>query len=387
MRLFALALLLAAPASAQSLDPSSLSLYLTPPSTALLDIRADTCGTTLVDRRGAVITTARNSTATYWCGGTLLTAPINAPRVETDPVTGVTGLLVEPTRTNSALNSNAHSLWSVEVGVSVPIDASAACPIGPLGTRMNLIVFPAVDKGAYQLVTAAAGPWAHSAWMARATGDAACTAQGPHHAASGAAGNNQISVPDTPVRVSSTWTSTGSQGPYYVIRTGDTCTRVCVQASQYEAGAYATSNIPTTTGAVQRLADVVTAQNPAGYTNESGCARLTTWLLPGASLTGSMRALGPGTVFFSGATQMGLYDESTVVAQNSSSVYSPVDVASSWSGSMQTIRTLMGSSSSSYDGTMIGSSVPIGSESGALNTLAGHINNLRLYKSATGCRP
>jgi hypothetical protein len=150
------------------------------------------------------ITFTRASTGTYFdAAGVMQTAAINTPRWDYDPATlQLRGLLIEEARTNLLLNSATLSTQSVTVtAVAYTLSFTGTGTI----TRSGVSTGSLVGTGATQ----------------------------------------RVSVTFTPTAGSLTCTVTGS-----------------VTNAQLEAGAFATSYIPTTSAAVTRAADV--ASMPIG---------------------------------------------------------------------------------------------------------------------------
>lgn len=153
--------------------------------------------------------------------GTAVTVPTNTLAVGPD------GALVYGARTQSVLHTNdpTQAEWIKETGVSVEKN-SASCPIGPTGDRMHLVT-AAADAGIYQSWTHGATAYTVSAWLARATADADCTASLGFSAQAGL-GYTQPTLTDTPTRISKTATGAATaSGIHMLARTGDTCARFC----------------------------------------------------------------------------------------------------------------------------------------------------------------
>jgi hypothetical protein len=220
----ALALLAALPAHAESRVRSRLSTHRQPAGDVAARYRfvGRTDGTWDPSfSRHARPTVTGPATTVDRGDGTAVTVPANTLAVGPD------GALVYPTHTQSVLHTNDPTQveWIKEAGVTVEKN-SESCPIGPLGDRMHLVT-AAADAGIYQSWTHSATAYTVSAWLARATADADCTASLGFFAQAGL-GYTQPTLTATPTRISKSVTSAAvSSGIHLLTRTGDTCSRLC----------------------------------------------------------------------------------------------------------------------------------------------------------------
>jgi hypothetical protein len=210
-------------------------------------------------------------------------APINAnlPRFDYDPTTLVCkGLLIEEARTNICLQSNtfANIAWS---NTSVTITANAA--VSPDGTsNASLLTAAAADCAIFQTITVTtATAYVYSVYLRAAT---------TTNISLYVDLNGLGSFVALPITVTTSWqrflfpfTSTGVACKLYIGGGGSfgSPEAVYVYGVQLEAGAFATSFIPTTSAAVTRNADVavMTSTNFSNwYTATTGAAVV--WAIP-----------------------------------------------------------------------------------------------------------
>jgi hypothetical protein len=184
---------------------------------------------------------------------------LNVPRL--DYTNGsCPSILVEPQRTNLALRSeefNISSIWSASSGVTVLANQGIA-PNGNM--TMDLITFPSISTFITQGISVASGAtYTFSVWLA--------TQSGTQTVEIGNINLNtwqSVTVTTTPQRFEVTQVASGATR-FLGIR----CTAaysIFAWGAQLEAGANATSYIPTVASAVTRNADVISKSGLSGIT-------------------------------------------------------------------------------------------------------------------------
>lgn len=131
------------------------------------------------------------------------------------------GIWVGGAASNLLGYSNTFASWAADATVTVA-DASASCPVGPLGTAMSLVTSGTDGNGIKLDGTAGTE---RNAWMAAATGDSACAVTMSDYAAAHAADK---SLTSTVARFDSA--TAGDHGIAVVRKTGG-CARWCMQAA------------------------------------------------------------------------------------------------------------------------------------------------------------
>jgi hypothetical protein len=249
------------------------------PAGASLDLNFMQPGT--LDPR---IVFTRGSTATYFDStGTLQTAAANAPRWDYDPVThALKGLLIEESRTNQWLQSAdaSNAAWG-----SSPPTRIANQTAAPDGTQTAAsVAYPAVSGGLFyalaQSVTATATPYALSVYLKGAVGGerlylmATADAVNYYRLQATLTTSWQRFTLTTPALTAATW--------YFQIgvdlrdagQTGTPAQTIYAWGGQLEAGAFATSYIPTTAAAVTRAADACSLPVSAWFDQTKGSMQI-----------------------------------------------------------------------------------------------------------------
>lgn len=227
-------------------------------------------GATSLDSR---VTFTRGTTATFTgSNGLIQTAAIDAPRFDYNPTTlAPKGLLIEEARTNLTLYSQdfTNALWvSLTGGTGVARVATANAGVSPDGTnnatRLQLDCTDASNSanrsGVRQpIVILNTTAYASSVYVKAY--DAGNVGKTLRIVMEGVAVAPTVTLTSSWQRVVFTGTSSSVSGAFVIECRGGSTTQTAdflVYGAQVEAGAFATSYIPTTTLAVARNADVAT---------------------------------------------------------------------------------------------------------------------------------
>ena len=255
----------------------------------------------LAARIGPTPIFTRASSATFiGSDGLIQTAATNAPRFDHDPLTlACKGLLIEESRTNSITGSNAFNTWTMSSStvaassVSTPegtADAwkvvedsllanhTAARAFSPVsGTTYTASVWLKSAENGFSLIGITGGGFPTTFISANLSTGAVSTALGtPIRAASVAYSNGWWRVSFSLVATSALSSNIDirlSRDGLWANRSylGNGVNGMYCYGAQVEAGAFATSYIPTTTGTAVRSADVcsITGADFSGFYNQA----------------------------------------------------------------------------------------------------------------------
>jgi hypothetical protein len=293
-------------AAAQCNAGSTVAPYVATTTAAMGFTPTGARGETLTFTRASTAVAQRTATGglatTGIANGDLVLMPANQPRVEYDS-NGVLGLLVESSRTNSAIRSQEFdqaAVWVPAVlGVGAPTVTAnfATAPDGTL--TADRVQFPATTAGQLSMLGQAGMPAVASAQTVYAKGNGTsgqfCILMNT------ATGNSPVLCSynsSTWTRCLTTGTYTGAANFYVgndsaeatVCNVGLAANDVLLWGAQSEAGTYPTSYIPTTTVAVTRAVEA----SPSFQAQTS----FPSWPVSWASSVSSLSVNGGKTGYF-----------------------------------------------------------------------------------------
>jgi hypothetical protein len=216
-----------------------------------------------------IITFTRASSGTFvGANGLLQTAGNNVPRFEYDPITlAARGLLVEESRTNLLTYSEQfdNAAWTKQANCSVTGVNAGIAPDGTL-TADEVTFTATTNDGIFQGVSVAASTTYTASFWVKGTGSQVVQigCQPPAGAVF-----TQVTLNGSWQRVSATATTTvaGTLNVSVDLVSGTTPAVVHVCGAQLEAGAFATSYIPTVASAVTRAADTASVNTLSPWFN------------------------------------------------------------------------------------------------------------------------
>jgi hypothetical protein len=261
---------------------------------------------TLNNGTGPAITFTRASNATFFdASGTLQTAANDTPRFDHDPATAGNpsrGLLIEEARTNSIVQSQDFATTWLNTGTTITTDQTTA----PDGTSSADLIETTLVNESHSVANAqtwAATTYTMSVfakykdhqWLTLRIGVGGNAKFATFDLQNSVVGTATAGVTHSMTAVGNGWyrlvltsalTTTGTLGALIILNDADdlnntaytgTGTGVFLWGAQLEAGAFATSYIPTTTAAATRAADSAVVTPISSFYNQSEGTLFAEW--------------------------------------------------------------------------------------------------------------
>ena len=353
-------------------------------------------GAQLEQRSSATAYNATTTTALTNYIPTLQTAPINVARLDYNPTTRVpNGLLIEEQRTNLALYSEQfdNAAWNAASGALVVTANTAIAPDGIL--TADSIALANSFKCQFVLVSNSTA-YSFSVWLKTDTG----TKNVQLREINGY-GQTTVTVTTSWQRFTLNYTSGGTSNLIGIDQRSGTSPSqsgtLFIWGAQLEAGAFATSYIPTVASQVTRSADAasMTGTNFSSWYNQSQGTLYTGFLTnnPYGASANYIACISDGTIanMINMANYVGL---SGTIRINSTNIYSPtlgtsvVGIPSkssiSFTNTAATLAWNGAFTSGTYSGTANMTVLNIGTraDSNSITFLNGWIRKLQYYPQA-----
>ncbi len=344
--------------------------------------------------RNETITFARASSATATASsGSINVVPANRPRISSafsSPV--APSLLRESANTNLAIRSRdlSNAAWT-KTSMTCTLNATGRDGVASsastcTATGSNATVLQALTVAAAARATAFDVKGVTLTGAVSITRDNDSTRAALDSSNCFDPGTGAATAPNTSTTVRC-WVASSVLNPTIGLKLANSGDSIVVDFAQDEDSATPTSPIITTSASVARAADVASVAQPTGWGDTSGCAAASYRV---AAVTASARVLGIGAtnrIATMTTTNAETNDGTNTVTATAGSTIAgrTIDDKATWTGSVLSLTHDGVTATGTYDGTMTGATVYLGSVAAGASGLSGYLSNIRLGGSSTAC--